>query len=339
MNARRAIVLSGLLGLVGAGHGHAETVLTMSSWVGPTHHLTVTLQQWAKDAENATNGRVKFRMLPKHPSAPPGAFDSVRDDLVDVSFAATSFTAQRQPLTMLPALPGGGETALINSVAYSRIYEKHFADKREYEGVKLLGVFTHGPGQLLAKKPVNSIADLQGMKIRTGGGIAEAVARAAGASTFVKGPMESYELLKSGVADGTVFPIESVASFKLETVITHAIIFPGGMYNTAFGVLMNEGKWNKLPKQDQEAIARASGENIARMFGKAWDEADRKGFDALKKAGVNVVTADPELAQEVRKRSEPLLQDWIKKAAAKGVDGTKVLAEFQAELKKVAAAK
>ena len=53
------------------------------------------------------------------------------------------------------------------------------------------------------------------MKIRTGGGIAEEMARALGASAFVKPAPESYELLSSGVADGMFFPLESIISFKL----------------------------------------------------------------------------------------------------------------------------
>ena len=42
---------------------------------------------------------------------------------------------------------------------------------------------------------------------------------------------------------------------------------------------------------------------------------------------------------DVRKRTEPLVQDWIKSASAKGVDGAKAWAEYQDELKKVAAGK
>jgi len=39
------------------------------------------------------------------------------------------------------------------------------------------------------------------------------------------------------------------------------------MYSSAFGFFMNEDKWNKLPKQDQEAIEKISGEWIARTPG------------------------------------------------------------------------
>src|SRR5947207_4135490 len=190
------------------------TTLTMSSWVSLQHHLTsVVLQGWANEVEKATNGRVKFTMLPKHPSAPPGTFDAVRDGLVDLSYVTASYTPARHILPLMPELPGAGDTALVNSVAYSRIYWKHFHKVGEYKGVKLLGVFTHGPGQMFTKKLVNGIADVQGLKIRTGGGIAEKVAKALGASAFVKPAPESYELLSSGVADGVFFPLESIISF------------------------------------------------------------------------------------------------------------------------------
>ena len=316
------------------------TTLTMSSWVSPQHHLTATvLVGWANEVEKATNGRVKFQMLPKHPSAPPGTFDAVRDGLVDLSYVTASYTPARHILPLMPELPGGGDTALVNSVAYSRIYWKHFHKAGEYNGVKLIGVFTHGPGQMFTKKPVNSIGDVQGLKIRTGGGVAEAVAKALGASAFVKPAPESYELLKSGVADGVFFPMESIISFKLDTVLEQATLFPGGMYSSAFGFFMNEDKWKKLPKQDQDAIEKISGEHIARLAGRSWDEADGKGMDVLKKSGVKIVNANPEFVAEVRKRSAPIVEDWIKKASAKGIDAAKVLHEFHEELKKVAAGK
>jgi TRAP-type C4-dicarboxylate transport system substrate-binding protein len=341
MSALYALAITIVLGgLVAAQPVNAQTTLTMSSWVSPQHHLTSNvLQGWANEVEKATAGRVKFQMLPKHPSAPPGTFDAVRDGLVDLSFVTASYTPARHILPLMPELPGSGETSLANSVAYSRIYWKHFHKVGEYKGVKLLGVFTHGPGQMFTKKPVAGIGDVQGLKIRTGGGVAEAVAKALGASAFVKPAPESYELLKSGVADGVFFPMESIISFKLDTVLEQATLFPGGMYSSAFGFFMNEDKWNKLPKKDQEAIDKISGEHIARLAGQSWDEADRRGFEALKKSGVKIVNASPEFVAEVRKRSAPIVEDWIRQASAKGVDAAKILAEFREELKKVAATK
>ena len=141
------------------------------------------------------------------------------------------------------------------------------------------------------------------------------------------------------MADGVFFPLESIISFKLDTVLEQATLFPGGMYSSAFGFFMNEDKWNKLPKQDQDTIEKLAGEHIARLAGASWDEADRKGMDALKKSGVKIVNANPEFVAEVKKRSAPIVEDWIKKASAKGVDAAKILDEFREELKKVAAGK
>ena len=62
-------------------------------------------------------------------------------------------------------------------------------------------------------------------------------------------------------------------------------------------------------------------------------------MEALKKSGVKIVNANPEFVAEVKKRSAPIVDDWIKKAATKGVDGAKVLAEFHEELKKAAVPK
>jgi TRAP-type transport system periplasmic protein len=316
--------------LLAAAPADAQTTLTMSSWVSPQHHLTaVVLQGWANEVEKATQGRVKLTMLPKHPSAPPGTFDAVRDGLVDVSYVTASYTPARHILPLMAELPGAGDTALVNSVAFSRIHWKYFDKVGEYKGVKLLGVFTHGPGA--------GIADVQGLKIRTGGGIAEAVAKALGASAFVKPAPESYELLKGGVADGVFFPMESIVSFKLDTVLEQATLFPGGMYSSAFGFFMNEDKWNKLSKADQDAITKLSGEHLARLAGQSWDDADKKGMEALQKSGVKIVHANPAFVAEVQKRSAPLVDDWITKASAKGIDAAKILAEFRAELKKVAA--
>jgi Bacterial extracellular solute-binding protein, family 7 len=99
----------------------------------------------------------------------------------------------------------------------------------------LLGVVTQGPGQMFARRPVAGIDDVQGIRIRTGGGIVDSVAKALGASAFVKSSCESYELLQSGVADGVFFPLESIVTFT----IVQATLFPGGgLYDSAFGFFM-----------------------------------------------------------------------------------------------------
>src|SRR4029434_3076903 len=172
MSSLKTLVLTALAAslLAAVEPALAQTTLTMSSWVSPQHHLTaVVLQGWANEVEKATNGRVKFQMLPKHPSAPPGTFDAVKDGLVDLSFVTASYTPARHILPLMAELPGAGDTALVNSVAYSRIHSNTFEQIRERNGLKLLGVFTHGPGQMFTKRSVAGINDVAGLKHRAGG--------------------------------------------------------------------------------------------------------------------------------------------------------------------------
>lgn len=339
MIQNRKLAVAAAIGMMFASPSFAQSTLTFSSWVPPTHHLSKWQANWAAGAEKATGGRVKFQMLPKHPSAPPGTFDAVREGLVDLSYVTASYTPARHVLPKLAELPGAGETSVVNSVAYSRVHWKHFQKVGEYKGVKLIAVFTHGPGQMHTKTAVKTLADFKGLKIRSGGGASEEVVTALGASPFFKPAGESYELLKSGVADGIFFPLESIVSFKLDTVLAQTTIFPGGLYSSSFGFFMNQGKWDKLSKQDQATIEKMGFENAARSVGQSWDTADEKGLAAIKKSPIKLVTADAAMRAEVAKRSAPIVEAWIKNATAKGVNAKAILAEFREELKKVAAGK
>ena len=135
------LALCGLAGAALVLPAQAQTTLTMSSWVPPSHPLTKNfLQGWANEAEKVTGGRVRFQMLPKAPVAPPGTFDAVRDGQVDLSYVTASYTPARHTLPKLGELPGGGTTATINSIAYSRIHWKHLHQAGEYNGVHLVGL-------------------------------------------------------------------------------------------------------------------------------------------------------------------------------------------------------
>src|SRR5690348_17765473 len=101
MLALRTLAALGAVSTVLAAPAHAQITLTYSSWVPPTHHLTIWQANWAKEVEKATNGRVKFQGLPKAPAAPPGTFDAVRDDLVDLSFVTASYTPARHILPLM----------------------------------------------------------------------------------------------------------------------------------------------------------------------------------------------------------------------------------------------
>jgi TRAP-type transport system periplasmic protein len=315
----------------------AQTVtLNVSSWVPPSHLITAdVLVPLCKDMESATQGRVKCNMLPKAVVAPPQTFDAVRDGLADLSFSAHGYTPGRFVATDIAEFPFLGDTSESISVAYQRIHDRMLTKLDEHKGLHLMGVFTHGPGQIFnTKRAVNSLKDLDGMKIRVGGGLVVDIANALGTVPMLKPAPESYELLSQGVADGVFFPKEAAMSFKLVPLLKHATYVPGGLYNVTFGMVMNPAKWKQISVEDQAAINKLSGEALARRAGKAWDATDVRGEKALRDAGVPIVTASPEFVAEIRSRTTKLEQAWAEKAKAKGLDGTAALAALRAEIVK-----
>lgn len=320
-----------------AGTASAQITLTMSSWVPPSHLLTRAQSDWCNEVSKAVAGRIKCNLLPKPVTPAPGTFDAVRDGLVDLSFSVHGYTPGRYVMGKMAELPFLGDSSVATSVAYQRIYDKHLASFNEHKGMKVITVFTHGPGVIFnTKKPVTSLADLQGLKFRVGGGMVNDVGKALGVNMTLKPANESYEMLSSGVVDGTWFPDESVVSFKLDKLIKHRTAVPGGLYNTSFALVMNEATWNKIPKADQDVISKMSGEWAARFIGKYWDETDAQSRDVQKAAGVQSITADAKFVADFKAKTAALEEAWIKEAEGKGLKNPKaVLEEFRAEIAKV----
>ncbi len=245
--------------------GHAQTVLNVNTWVPPSHLLVADVTMpLCKDMEQATQGRVKCNLLPKAVVAAPQTLDAVKDGLADLSFIVHGYTPGRFALTDVTEFPFMGDTSEAVSVAYQRIHDKVLAKHDEHKGVHVLAVFTHGPGQIYnTKRPVTALKDLEGLKIRVGGGLVNDVAKALGTVPMLKPAPESYELLSQGVADGLFFPKESPLSFKLIPLIKHVTYVPGGLYNVSFALVMNPAKWSQIsesrPRRHQQAVRRGAG--------------------------------------------------------------------------------
>lgn len=322
--------------LLGASGASAQVVLTASSWLPPAHTLSQTQAKWCDEVREATAGRVRCNILPKAVVAPPGTFDAVRDGLADLSYSVHGYTPGRYVSTAMAELPFAGDSAEASSVAYQRVYARHLAALNEHRGLKVIAVFTHGPGIVFnTKRAVNSLADMQGLKFRVGGGMVNEVGKAMGVNVTLKPAPESYELVSSGVMDGVFFPAESIESFKLEKLIKHKTTFPGGLYNTSFAFVMNEGTWNKIAKADQDAITKLSGEYAARMFGRGWDAVDRRGNAFMQANGVVATVANKAFVDEVKAKTSALEAKWVADAKAKGLaNPEQVLREYRAEIAK-----
>lgn len=337
MKVRHAFAAAITTSVLASGMVSAQTVFTVSSWLPPTHTLSTVQKNWCDLLEKESAGRMKCNILPKGVVAAPGTFDAVRDGLADISYTVDGYTPGRFINTQVAEFPFLGNSATATSVAYQRIYNKHFAPLGEHRGVKALAVFTHGPGIIFnTKKPVASAADASSLKFRIGGGNINELSKAMGWNTTLKAAPESFELLSTGVMDGTFFPDESVASFKL-SMVKHATTFPGGLYNTSFVFMMNQDKYRALSAQDKAVVDKLSGEVAARMFGEGWDKVDAASRDGAQKAqGVARIMADKAFVKAVADKQDYLETKWAASAQVRGLkDPKKVLAEFRAEIAKV----
>lgn len=334
---RNLLSLAAAAALCAALPAGAQTVLTVSSWVPPTHSLSIAQKEWCDLVEKNAAGKIKCNILPRAVAAPPGTIDAVKNGLADVSFTVHGYTPGRFVLTQMAEFPFLGDAAEPLSVAFNRVASKHPQFAQEHQGVHVLTYFTHGPGIVFnTKRPVTKLEDLQGLKWRVGGGMVNEISKTLGMNVTLKPAPDSYELLSGGVMDGTLFPAESIESFKIDKVIKYATTFPGGLYNTSFVFMMNANTYNKLDAAGKKAVDAASGETAARIFGRNWDKVDRRAFALMQANNVQVTKADAKFVADVKAKTSALEQKWVKDAEAKGLpNADKVLADFRGEIAKL----
>ncbi|NML46296.1 TRAP transporter substrate-binding protein [Ramlibacter sp. G-1-2-2] len=333
---KRHLVPAAALAALACAPAGAQTVLTVSSWVPPTHALSVAQKEWCDQVEKNSGGKVRCNILPRAVANPPGTFDAVKNGLADVSFTVHGYTPGRFVLTQMAEFPFLGDSSEPISVAFNRVAMKYPQFNAEHQGVHVLAYFTHGPGIVFnTKRPVTKVEDLQGLKWRVGGGMVNEISKQLGMNVTLKPAPESYELLSGGVMDGTLFPAESTESFKIDKLIKYATTFPGGLYNTSFVFLMNQAKYDKLSPEDKKAVDAASGEVAARQFGRNWDKVDRRAYALMQANNVQITKADAKFVADVKAKTAPLESQWVKAAEAKGLpQADKVLAEFRSEIAK-----
>ncbi|TWO73239.1 TRAP transporter substrate-binding protein [Caenimonas sedimenti] len=333
---RQLVSLAAVAACCAALPAAAQTTLTLSSWVPPTHALTIAQGEWCELVSKNSGGKIKCNQLPRAVAAPPGTYDAVKNGLADVSFTVHGYTPGRFVFTQMAEFPFLGDTSEPLSVAFNKVAMKYPQFVQEHQGIKVLAFFTHGPGIVFnTKKPVTKVEDLQGLKWRVGGGMVNEITKTLGMNVTLKPAPDSYELLSGGVMDGTLFPAESTESFKIDKLVKHATMFPGGLYNTSFVFMMNPDKYNKLTPDEKKAVDDASGEVAARIMGRNWDKVDRRGIALMQANNVQIVKADAKFVADVKSKTSQLEAKWAKDAEAKGLkDAAKVLAEFRSEIAK-----
>jgi TRAP-type C4-dicarboxylate transport system substrate-binding protein len=186
------------------------------------------------------------------------------------------------------------------------------------------------------RKPVTALKDFEGMKVRTGGGVQSEIAKRLGIVAVSAPATKAHEILSQGVADGIFFSLETITSFKLADVVKYHYTVPGGLYTASFAVVMNKAKFDGLSPAQKAALAKVTGEPMAVLMGKTWDDADKVSAAELAKSANTVAPLPAALAAELHKKVADIELDWIKRAKEVGLaDPAAVLKELRAEIAKI----
>ena len=326
--AAAAIGLSAATAAVPAA---AET-LVLSSWLPPRHPIVVNaIEPWAEQVEEATEGRVRVRILAQPLGAPPAHYDMAVEGVADITYGLHSFVRDDRFLgSRVGQFSFLGDDAVTASQAFWAVYTEQLGARDEHQGVHLLGLFVHGPGALHnGVRRIETTEDLAGLRIRVPGGYINELMTALGATTQFMSSGEVYERLSRGVIDGVTFTMEALTAFNLTDHISHSMTVPGGLYNTTWFVVINEDAWNTLSPEDQAAIDAVSGAAFAELVGGAWNEADRVAIEGIEAAGIEIHPASDAFLEAVRPVAAELEAEWVAAVDAQGHDGAAALAAFR----------
>ena len=309
MNKINMFLSGAAIAISGATAGFAEDTLTISSWAPPSHGMNAMMfPKLVEMMEEATGGQVtaeiKYGLAP-----PPAQMDIIMDGAADITWIFHGYNPGRFVGTKLIELPGYEGSAEAASVAHWKVHKAHLEKLNEHRGVKVIGLMTHGVGQLHTNADVNALSDINGLKTRIGGGVAGDVGAELGMVGIRVPAPKVYETLDSGAADGVAMPLEGRASFKLTEVARNLYEMPGGLYRGSFAIIMNQDTFDALPAEVQAKLeSDVFGEELSRMAGQVWDEIDAVGRAATEAAddnSIRVASAEDQeafaaIAQKVR---------------------------------------
>lgn len=313
----------------------AQTTLRYSNWLPPGQAMRVeVIEPWIAQVESITQGRVKIETSPKVVGSVPAQFDVARDGQADLVVFIPGYTPNRFDALEVLQLPFMSDNPEQFAPVADRFFRKNLAQFNEFKGVHPLSVYVVSPGQLFnSKRPLRSLADFKGLKMRSPQPSATQALTLLGAVPVNKPVSETYELLSSGVLDGTFMPPESIPAFKLTDLVPYSTIVPGAIYNTVLVLGINEDKWKSLKQEDRDAISKISGDAFAANIGKAYAKGDQAAFDTLRKAGKSVETMPAPVVVEMKKLLTPIEKDWAEKVKKKGVvDPQKLIDQLRADI-------
>jgi TRAP-type C4-dicarboxylate transport system substrate-binding protein len=313
----------------GAPAGAAEFDLKGVSNSRP--QVQFKMWEWMQqELPKRTNGRVALTPT-SLPELGLTGFELVRvlrAGLVDLADVLPTYVSGDVPLIEGVDLPG-----FFSYEEFDKSRKAHVAwhkVMKANEG-KLGGVFLGSYGYayqvLFSRKPVQSLADLKGMKVRVFGAAQTDFVRALGAEPVSLAVAEVYSALERGTVDAAITGTIAGYNLKWFEVTKHMVDLQMGP--VMIGLVASKRAWDKLPPDVRKALEDVGTE----LTQKGWDLARSstdEGVEGNKKRGMTWVPFKPEWKPVIRDAvQKSVLPGWLKRTGAEGKAAyTEVLAPF-----------
>lgn len=311
-----------------------EKTLKVQTFFSPASDSTVFWKNWAKEIGEKSNGRLKIEVFPSMQlgGKPGDLYNQARDGVVDGMFTLLGVNPGRFPKAGVFELPFMAENAEIGSAAIMEMWETTDWLKDEFGDIVPIAVYTTPGNALNTKKPVTTLADFDGLRIRgSNRTIAKGLERM-GASAVGMSMPDAIQGMQQGVLDGIATSWAVSRAFKICDISDHHTDIPG----LSLGVLVfgfNKASWNSLPTDLQEMLRKESSIALAQKVGSAGDASQDRGMNACAESG-EIHKVAPAEYERWKAKWVPLTQAWVEEMNGKGVDGAALLADAKRLIEK-----
>ena len=266
--------------------------LSLAYFMGPKHPMNEgVFTPLAEKIAEASGGELSVRQYPGGAlnSSPPKQYSILLDGVTDISFILPGYTADAFPKTNVIGLPGVCDTALSCTEALQRARSEL---EKEYNA-KVLAMWSNAPPVLITRdKPIRSLEDLQGLKIRVTSKSDAPFVEALGASAVAQSVSVVNQNLANGVIDAIMIDPSGIGSFKLHEPANYITTwFPGS--GSSFALLMNRDVYDSLSDAQRAAVDAASGPELSLNAGGTYDAASARGLQLAADAGVELIDWAP----------------------------------------------
>jgi TRAP-type C4-dicarboxylate transport system substrate-binding protein len=314
----------------------AEPVVLKLSFFGPDREVNYAkaIKPWV-DAVNADPSKtVKIEAYPNGAlgKALPAQPQMVLDGVADIAFVNPALVPGRFPDDQLFELPGLVKNMKEGVALYHALLKSN--SLRGYSDYVVVGSLMNASAHVFSRKPINSVNDLKGMKVRISGAVIGQTVKELGVVPVLMPPNEVVEAMGRGTVDALTTVPAAMVDFGIDRVTSHDYLIQLG--TNSFAVLMNRKKFESLPKAAQDTILKYSPGWMNDIYVKnlsAYNEEVLDKFRADKKR--TVVTPSASDMKAITQVSEKVTADW----AAKSPHNAQLLAKARELLTQIRAQK